>query len=294
MTYHAAHAFDTLADRKVVHGKVAMAKLYASEMAGRVADRAVQIFGGRGYMHDTAAARFYRELRVDRIWEGTSEIQRLIIARGLEKRGADAVPRLGVSGGRASRARSAEQLAERWLVPDAGTRVRCPPWRRRVRQNQVAARSATPKVPDRVVLVAGHRLAAGEVVERRRVPTRLERLARHRRSPRRSRRPRRRGGTPPRPPSRRPRTAARPLLPTASTVVPASSAKAVLFVPGSTNDERAGRRLDGSRRRSRTARDRGARRRAPRRLRPPRARASGGRRRSPAVHACDPNAVMPR
>ena len=93
MTYHAAHAFDTLADRKVVHGKVAMAKLYASEMAGRVADRAVQIFGGRGYMHDTAAARFYRELRVDRIWEGTSEIQRLIIARGLEKRGAE--PYLG-------------------------------------------------------------------------------------------------------------------------------------------------------------------------------------------------------
>ena len=93
MTYHAAHAFDTLADRKVVHGKVAMAKLYASEMAGRVADRAVQIFGGRGYMHETAAARFYRELRVDRIWEGTSEIQRLIIARGLEKRGPE--PYLG-------------------------------------------------------------------------------------------------------------------------------------------------------------------------------------------------------
>jgi acyl-CoA dehydrogenase len=93
LTYHAAHAFDTLADRKVVHGKVAMAKLYASEMAGRVADRAVQIFGGRGYMHDTAAARFYRELRVDRIWEGTSEIQRLIIARGLQKRGSE--PYLG-------------------------------------------------------------------------------------------------------------------------------------------------------------------------------------------------------
>jgi alkylation response protein AidB-like acyl-CoA dehydrogenase len=93
LTYHAAHAFDTLSDRKVVHGKVAMAKLYASEMAGRVADRAVQIFGGRGYSHDTAAARFYRELRVDRIWEGTSEIQRLIIARGLAKRGA--APYLG-------------------------------------------------------------------------------------------------------------------------------------------------------------------------------------------------------
>ncbi len=93
LTYHAAHAFDTLTDRKVVHGKVSMAKLYASEMAGRVADRAVQIFGGRGYSHDTAAARFFRELRVDRIWEGTSEIQRLIIARGLEKRGA--APYLG-------------------------------------------------------------------------------------------------------------------------------------------------------------------------------------------------------
>ena len=93
LTYHAAHAFDMLEDRKVVHGKVAMAKLYASEMAGRVADRAVQIYGGRGYMHETAAARFFREVRVDRIWEGTSEIQRLIIARGLQKRGA--APYLG-------------------------------------------------------------------------------------------------------------------------------------------------------------------------------------------------------
>ena len=73
--------------------KVAMAKLYASEMAGRVADRAVQIHGGRGYMHENAAARFFREVRVDRIWEGTSEIQKLIIARGLQKRGA--APYLG-------------------------------------------------------------------------------------------------------------------------------------------------------------------------------------------------------
>jgi alkylation response protein AidB-like acyl-CoA dehydrogenase len=93
LTYHAAHAFDTLEDRKVVHGKVAMAKLYASEMAGRVADRALQVFGGRGYMVENAAARFYRELRVDRIWEGASEIQRLVIARGLFKRGA--APYLG-------------------------------------------------------------------------------------------------------------------------------------------------------------------------------------------------------
>jgi alkylation response protein AidB-like acyl-CoA dehydrogenase len=93
LTYHAAHAFDTLADRKVVHGKVSMAKLYASETAGRVADRAVQAFGGRGYMTENAAARFYRELRVDRIWEGTSEIQRSIISRGVFKRGA--APYLG-------------------------------------------------------------------------------------------------------------------------------------------------------------------------------------------------------
>jgi acyl-CoA dehydrogenase len=93
LTYHAAHAFDALENRQVVHGKVGMAKLFASEMANRVADRAVQVFGGRGYMLENPAARFYRELRVDRIWEGTSEIQRLVIARGLFKRGA--APYLG-------------------------------------------------------------------------------------------------------------------------------------------------------------------------------------------------------
>ena len=93
LTYHAAHAFDTLENRKIVHGKVSMAKLYASEMAGRAADRALQIMGGRGYIIENPAARFFRELRVDRIWEGTSEIQRLIIAGGLFKRGA--APYLG-------------------------------------------------------------------------------------------------------------------------------------------------------------------------------------------------------
>ncbi len=90
LTYHAAHAFDALENRQIVHGKVAMAKLFASEMANRVADRALQVYGGRGYMVENPAARFYRELRVDRIWEGTSEIQRLVIARGLFKRGAAA------------------------------------------------------------------------------------------------------------------------------------------------------------------------------------------------------------
>jgi acyl-CoA dehydrogenase len=89
LTYHAAAAFDTEPDRKVVHGKVAMAKLYASEAAGRIVDRALQIFAGRGYMTENPVARFYREVRVDRIWEGTSEIQRLIVSRGLLKRGAE-------------------------------------------------------------------------------------------------------------------------------------------------------------------------------------------------------------
>jgi len=93
LTYHAAHAFDTLENRKVVHGKVSMAKLFASETAGRIADRAVQVLGGRGYSVDSPAARHFRELRVDRIWEGTSEIQRVIIAGGLFKRGA--APYLG-------------------------------------------------------------------------------------------------------------------------------------------------------------------------------------------------------
>jgi acyl-CoA dehydrogenase len=89
MVYHVAGMWDVDAPN-ILHGKTAMAKLFASEMAGRVADRAVQIFGGRGYMTENPAERYYRELRVDRIWEGTSEIQRSIIARGLLKRGQDA------------------------------------------------------------------------------------------------------------------------------------------------------------------------------------------------------------
>ena len=68
-----------------------MVKLSASEAAGRVVDRAVQIFGGRGYMRDYPVERLYRELRVDRIWEGTSEVQRLVIANELKKRGHDSL-----------------------------------------------------------------------------------------------------------------------------------------------------------------------------------------------------------
>lgn len=89
MTYEAAQAHDRGEDLKSLHARCSIVKLYASEMANRVADRAVQILGGRGYMRENAAERFYRELRVDRIWEGTSEIQRLIIANCLLKRGLD-------------------------------------------------------------------------------------------------------------------------------------------------------------------------------------------------------------
>ena len=84
-----ARMVDTGADPKLLHAKAAMAKLFVSEAAGRCADRAVQTFGGRGYMRSNVAERFLRELRVDRIWEGTSEVQRLIVARALERRGVE-------------------------------------------------------------------------------------------------------------------------------------------------------------------------------------------------------------
>jgi alkylation response protein AidB-like acyl-CoA dehydrogenase len=89
LTYETAAAHDRGDDLKSLHARCSMAKLFASEAAFRVADRAVQIFGGRGYMRENVAERFLREVRVDRIWEGTSEIQRLIIARSLIKRGLE-------------------------------------------------------------------------------------------------------------------------------------------------------------------------------------------------------------
>jgi acyl-CoA dehydrogenase len=64
-------------------------KMYASEMAGRVADRAVQIHGGAGYMRDTPVERFYRDVRVFRIYEGTTQVQQLVIARELLRHGLD-------------------------------------------------------------------------------------------------------------------------------------------------------------------------------------------------------------
>ncbi len=91
MAYETARGIDRGSDVKTAHAQCSMAKLYCSEMAGRVADRAVQVFGGRGYMRENVAERFYRELRVERIWEGTSEVQRAIIAGQLVKRGPGAL-----------------------------------------------------------------------------------------------------------------------------------------------------------------------------------------------------------
>jgi len=87
LTHQVAWEADAGMTRKLLHAKAAMVKLTASEAAGRVIDRAVQIFGGRGYMRENPVERLYRDIRVDRIWEGTSEIQRLIIAGAVRKRG---------------------------------------------------------------------------------------------------------------------------------------------------------------------------------------------------------------
>ncbi len=84
MTYHAAWKLD---QGQRVSREAAMVKLFASEMANRVADMAVQIHGGIGYMKEHFIERAYRDTRILRIYEGTSEIQRLVIARDLLKAG---------------------------------------------------------------------------------------------------------------------------------------------------------------------------------------------------------------
>jgi acyl-CoA dehydrogenase len=76
--------------RKELHAQASAVKLVCSETAGRVIDKALQIHGGRGYMREQPVERLWRELRVDRIWEGTSEIQRLVIGNELVKRGPGA------------------------------------------------------------------------------------------------------------------------------------------------------------------------------------------------------------
>ena len=95
LTHQVAWEADNGLDRKRLHAKAAMVKLTASEAAGRVIDRALQILGGRGYMRENPVERLYRDIRVDRIWEGTSEIQRTIIANEVTKRGLQSLIRFG-------------------------------------------------------------------------------------------------------------------------------------------------------------------------------------------------------
>jgi len=68
---------------KPANREIASAKLYATEMLSRVTDEALQIFGGMGLMSDLPLERLWRDARVERIWDGTSEIQRHIISREL-------------------------------------------------------------------------------------------------------------------------------------------------------------------------------------------------------------------
>jgi acyl-CoA dehydrogenase len=70
-------------DKQDVSTEASCCKLFASEMCGRVADRAVQIHGGAGYVSDYAVERFYRDVRLFRIYEGTTQIQQLVIARNM-------------------------------------------------------------------------------------------------------------------------------------------------------------------------------------------------------------------
>ena len=83
LTYHVAHMVD---QNKNVIKEAAMVKLFGSETYNRVADKAVQIHGGMGYISEYPIERFYRDARITRIYEGTSEIQKNIIAAQLHKK----------------------------------------------------------------------------------------------------------------------------------------------------------------------------------------------------------------
>lgn len=89
MLYKISWEISESSERKLNHARAAAVKLHCSEMVGRVCDNAVQILGGRGYMRENPVERLWRDTRVDRIWEGTSEIQRIIIAGQIKKRGTN-------------------------------------------------------------------------------------------------------------------------------------------------------------------------------------------------------------
>jgi butyryl-CoA dehydrogenase len=82
MLYRAAR----LRDRDEPHTKeAAMAKLFAGEVSNRVTREAIQIHGGAGYLKDFPVERYFRDARITQIYEGTSEIQRIVVSRSLLK-----------------------------------------------------------------------------------------------------------------------------------------------------------------------------------------------------------------
>jgi alkylation response protein AidB-like acyl-CoA dehydrogenase len=89
LLYRVAAELDAGLPVKLGHARVSAVKLFCSEMAFRVCDEAAQIFGGRGFMRSNPVERLWRHVRLERIWEGTSEIQRNIIAGQIKKRGMD-------------------------------------------------------------------------------------------------------------------------------------------------------------------------------------------------------------
>ena len=163
------------------HAQCSMAKLYACEMAGRVADRAVQVFGGRGYMRENVAERFFRELRVERIWEGASEVQRVDHRRPA-----------GQAGPRPARVEPSRPDVVGWPreqpSPPPG-----PAWSTTPR----SSRPVTPPLPDAVAAYQRRRgewyadLVGPLVVTRHRAPRRARRRAGLRGAHRRRRRRRR-------------------------------------------------------------------------------------------------------
>ena len=85
MVYHAAWMLDQGLDARE---QIAMVKVHAAEMLGRVVDRAVQVFGGMGFCKELSIERYYRDARIYRIFDGTSEIHRGVIAKSVLKKGA--------------------------------------------------------------------------------------------------------------------------------------------------------------------------------------------------------------
>lgn len=85
--YRVAWEIDNGSDRSHVHAHASALKLHCTEVAGRVIDKALQVLGGRGYMRENPVERLYRDIRVDRIWEGTSEIQKVVVGGQIRKRG---------------------------------------------------------------------------------------------------------------------------------------------------------------------------------------------------------------